>query len=142
MQIIKYEDKYRDDMIFMVLEAKNSLGRVPRLNKDLLDVYSAYISCGDMFWLALDDNDRVIGCLGFNMLNSTQAKLHRFYVKADKKHQGIGSALLETCEQYLIARSCKEVVAHVGDLFMQSKGFYEKKGYIEYQSCWMKKILF
>ena len=29
MKIIKYEDKYRDDMIFMILEAKNVLGRVP-----------------------------------------------------------------------------------------------------------------
>ena len=27
MKIIKYEDKYRDDMIFMILEAKNTLGR-------------------------------------------------------------------------------------------------------------------
>ena len=26
MKIIKYKDKYRDDMIFMILEAKNALG--------------------------------------------------------------------------------------------------------------------
>ena len=38
MKIIKYEEKYRDDMIFMILEAKNALGRVPGLNEDLLDV--------------------------------------------------------------------------------------------------------
>lgn len=38
MKIIKYEDKYRDDMIFMILEAKNALGRVPGLNEDLLDI--------------------------------------------------------------------------------------------------------
>ena len=37
MKIIKYEEKYRDDMIFMILEAKNALGRVPGLNEDLLD---------------------------------------------------------------------------------------------------------
>ena len=29
MKIIKFEDKYRDDMIFMVLSAKNALGRIP-----------------------------------------------------------------------------------------------------------------
>lgn len=28
MKIIKFENKYRDDMIFMVLEAKNALDRV------------------------------------------------------------------------------------------------------------------
>ena len=37
MKIIKYEEKYRDDMIFMILEAKNALGRVPGLNENLLD---------------------------------------------------------------------------------------------------------
>ncbi len=38
MIIKRFEQKYRDDTIFMVLEAKNALGRVPRLNEDLLDI--------------------------------------------------------------------------------------------------------
>ncbi len=36
--VIPYDEKYRDDMIFMVLEAKDALGRVPGLNEDLLDI--------------------------------------------------------------------------------------------------------
>ena len=32
MKIIEFEEKYRDDMIFMVLSAKNALGRIPKLN--------------------------------------------------------------------------------------------------------------
>ena len=46
MKIIKYEDKYRDDMIFMILEAKNALGRVPGLNEDLLDIKRNYLDAG------------------------------------------------------------------------------------------------
>lgn len=41
--IIPYNEKYRDDMIFMVLEAKDAFGRVPGLNEDLLDVQKNYI---------------------------------------------------------------------------------------------------
>ena len=59
--IIPYDEKYRDDMIFMVLEAKDVLGRVPRLNEDLLDVQKNYFDTGDMFWLAIDEHDRVQG---------------------------------------------------------------------------------
>ena len=44
MRIIKYEKKYRDDLIFMVLEAKNALGRVPTLNDDLLDLDGFYFT--------------------------------------------------------------------------------------------------
>ena len=43
MKIIKFEEIYRDDMIFMILEAKNALGRVPGLNEDLLDIKRNYI---------------------------------------------------------------------------------------------------
>ena len=39
VKIIAYEDRYRDDLIFMILEAKNALGRVPGLNSDLLLLY-------------------------------------------------------------------------------------------------------
>ena len=42
MKIIPYQDKYRDDLIFMILEAKNALGRVPGLNEDLLNIQKNY----------------------------------------------------------------------------------------------------
>ena len=38
MQIKPFENRYRDDLIFMVLEAKDALGRKPRINEDLLDI--------------------------------------------------------------------------------------------------------
>lgn len=38
MRITKFENRYRDDMIFMVLQAKDALGRIPTINPDLLDI--------------------------------------------------------------------------------------------------------
>ena len=72
MKIIPYDARYRDDMIFMVLQAKDALGRVPRLNEDLLDVPGNYLNRGDGFWLALDEGDRVIGCVGFSRIPGTE----------------------------------------------------------------------
>ena len=54
MEIKLYENKYRDDMIFMVLQAKDALGRKPRINEDLLDIKKHYFDRGDMFWIAVD----------------------------------------------------------------------------------------
>ncbi len=86
MNIIPFDSKYRDDMIFMVLEAKNALGRIPRLNEDLLDIQRNYLDAGDAFWLAIDDNDRVVGCIGYNSIPDTcEVMLHRLYVKANLK---------------------------------------------------------
>ena len=89
LRIIPYDDMYRDDMIFMVLEAKDALGRVPGLNEDLLDVRKNYLDKGDMFWLALSDAGRVVGCIGYSAIPDTDdVWLHRFYVKAALKRQG------------------------------------------------------
>lgn len=57
-----------------------------------------------MFWIALSDNDRVIGSVGYNSIaNSDDVALHRLFVKYNLKHQGIGTALLKTVEELLKA---------------------------------------
>ena len=143
MKIIKYEEKYRDDMIFMILEAKNALGRVPGLNEDLLDVRKNYLEVGDIFWLAIDDNDRVIGSIGYNSIKDTdEVWLHRLFVKYNLKRQGIGSALLETAEQYLRKQEKKIAKVHLGgNDWVESWTFYPKHGYVEYQERHMMKKL-
>ncbi len=53
MTIIEFEERYRDDMIFMILETKNALGRVPGLNPDLLDIkqiISTRAICFGLHW--------------------------------------------------------------------------------------------
>lgn len=141
--IIPFEEKYRDDMIFMVLQAKDALGRVPGLNEDLLDVRKNYLDTGDMFWLAIDAHDRVIGSLGYNSIpGTTEVTLHRLFIKATRKRQGIGTRLLQTAEDYL--RQQGKTAAHVhlgGKEFFESRSFYPKHGYTEYAPSRMKKEL-
>lgn len=144
MRIISFENQYRDDMIFMVLEAKNALGRIPTLNEDLLDIQGNYLARGNMFWLALDENSRVIGCIGYNSIeNAPEAKLHRLYVKYSLKRQGIGSALLKTAEDHIRAQGKSAVLVHLGEkeYYFESYHFYPKHGYVEYAPRYMKKFL-
>ena len=142
MRIKLFEDRYRDDLIFLVLSAKDALGRVPRLNEDLLDIRGNYFDRGDLFWIATDDSDRVIGCVGFNRLNGTEAKLHRLYVKPDRKRQGIGSALLQTAEEAMRAQGITTALVHLGEpkeQWFESYAFYPKHGYTEFAPRCMKK---
>ena len=143
MKLIRYDEKYRDDLIFMVLEAKNALGRVPTLNPDMLDIDSFYFSKGDMFWLAVDENDRVIGSVGCNLLPDGEAQLHRLYVKYNLKRQGIGSALLETAENFARENGRSVMKLHLGEknTYFESRQFYPKHGYYEYEPDYMKKNL-
>ncbi len=141
MKIIDFEDKYRDDLIFMVLSAKNALGRVPRLNEELLDIKSNYFAKGHPFWIALDEFDRVIGCIGTRLDESGNLFLSHLYIKFDQKRHGIGSKLLALAEESARKRGYKEVHVHLGKDYLESHIFYPKHGYIKYQDCYMKKEL-
>ena len=145
MRIIPYEEQYRDDMIFMVLSAKDALGRVPRLNEDLLDVKKHYLQAGTGFWLALDEDGRVVGCVGYIPEDEPGvARLHRLYVKPALKRQGVGSALLETAETAMKARGIREARVHLGEpreQWFESYAFYPKHGYREFAPRWMRKEL-
>ena len=145
MKIIPYEGKYRDDLIFMILQAKDALGRKPSINGDLLDIKSNYFDRGDMFWLAIDENDRVIGSVGYSKIeNTNEAFLHRLYVKASEKHKGIGTALLQVAENEMIKQGIIVSLVHLGEpkeQWFESYSFYPKHGYCEYAPRYMKKLL-
>lgn len=143
MKIMKYEAKYRDDLIFMVLEAKNALGRIPTLNDDLLDLDAYYFHKGDMFWIAVDDNDRVIGSIGCNLLPDNEAVLHRLYIKYTLKRQGLGSMLLEVAENFARDNGKTTINVHLGNKtdYFESRQFYPKHNYKYVTDDFMKKDL-
>lgn len=145
MIIKRYEEKYRDDLIFMVLQAKDALGRVPTINNDLLNIKESYLDRGDMFWVAVDEDDRVVGCIGYSRTDDpSEAFLHRLYVKASEKHKGIGTRLLKTAEDEMRNQGISVSLVHLGaprEQWFESYSFYPKNGYSEYKPRYMRKDL-
>lgn len=141
MRIIIFEEKYRDDMIYMVLNAKNAIGRIPRLNEDLLDIKANYFDKGHLFWIAIDEFDRVIGCIGTKEDATGNLFLSHLYIRFDLKRHGIGSKLLEIAEKFAKDRGYKEIHVHLGKEYLESHIFYPKHGYKEYKDLYMKKYL-
>lgn len=141
-----YEEKYRDDLVFMVLQAKDALERKPTINEDLLDIKANYFDCGDMFWVAINEDDRVVGCIGYSKTdNLSEAFLHRLYVKASEKHNGIGTALLQMAESDMRNKGISVSLVHLGspkEQWFESYSFYPKHGYCEYKPRYMRKALF
>ena len=145
MIIKPFEAQYRDDLIFMVLQAKDALGRKPTINEDLLDIQKHYLDRGDMLWIAVNDDDRVIGCVGYSRTdNHSEAFLHRLYVKATEKRKGIGTALLRTAETEMRRKGISVSLVHLGapkEQWFESYLFYPKHGYQEFKPRYMHKEL-
>ena len=145
MKIIPFEESYRDDLIFMILQAKDALGRKPGLNEDLLDIKSHYFDRGGRFWIAIDGNDRVIGSIGYVRVDGTnEAFIHRLFVKVAEKRKGIGTALLTQAEECMKNNKILVSKVHLGtpkEEWFESYSFYLKHGYVEYEERYMRKLL-
>ena len=145
MIIKQYEEKYRDDLISMVRQAKEALGRVPSVNPDLFDVKANYFDQDTSFWIAVDDSDSVVGCIGYSLTeHSGEAFLHRLFVLPSEKRKGIGTLLLKTAEEEMKKRGITVSLVHLGEpkeQWFESYRFYPKHGYREYAPRYMKKEL-
>lgn len=141
MEIKIFKEKYRDDMIFMILEAKNALGRIPRLNEDLLDVVGNYIKTGNMFWIAVDDNDRVIGSIGTKIVSQKEMWLKRLYVKSAMKRQGIGKKLYKKAEEFAIHKGINTIYTRFSSDYIEAQKFYSSIGFMEIAPYEMVKNL-
>jgi GNAT superfamily N-acetyltransferase len=122
VEVKLFEEKYRDDMIFMILEAKNALGRISRLNDDLLDIVGNYILTGNMFWIAIDDNDRVIGSIGTKIISQNEMWLKRLYVKSTMKRRGIGKKLYKKAEEFALQKGIDTIYTKFSSDFVEAKG--------------------
>lgn len=141
MEIKIFEERYRDDLIFMILEAKNALGRVPHLNEDLLDVSGNYILTGNMFWIAIDDNDRVIGSIGTKIISENEMWLKRLYVKSSMKRLGIGRKLYKNAEEFAVQKGIDTIFTRFSSDYVDAQGFYQSIGFSEKALYEMVKLL-
>lgn len=144
MDIILYRDEYKDAMISMIQEARLAMGITSPVREDLYDVQKNYLDKGELFWLAIDEQGTVVGCLGFSRIVDTdEAFLHRFYIKAARKRQGIGTQMLTFAEREMKKLGINVSKVHLGtpEQWFESHAFYPKHGYREYEPRYMRKDL-
>ena len=130
-KIIPFQKEYRDDTIFCILLAKDAKGKIPRLNEDLLDIQKNYFEKNDIFYIAVNEDNRVIGMLGTNTVSATDMWLKRLYVKPDMKRKGLGSALLTAVEEYAKAKGIVTVHTRFSDDYNEAPYFYLSRGFVE-----------
>ena len=75
-----------------------------------------YFEKGTVFWVAIDDNDRVIGSVVYSKAEKEdEAFIHRLFIKPTLKHKGIDTALLKTAEKEMKNKGIKVSMVHLGE---------------------------
>lgn len=134
MTIKNYEEKYRNQVIALILYIQNFENRLDLSledQPDLNDINACYRKNGGGFWIAVDDCDRVIGTLGLVNKNGICGILKKFFIEREFRggEKGVSAELFEHLLEH--ARSCgmKQIVLDTPAVCLRAHGFYRKKGF-------------
>ena len=131
--ICEYEEKYKDDLIAMILDIQQKEFGITIAREDQPDLekISRYYQQGNgNFWVALHE-ESVIGTIGLIDIGNQQAAIRKMFVKSDFRgaEQGVAQALLQELIGWSAAHGVQTVYLGTTDKFKAAHRFYEKNGF-------------
>ncbi len=131
MDIIQYEDRYRAEVIDLILDIQNNEAKINlsiEEQPDLSDVTGAYINSDGNFWLAID-NGAVVGTIGMMKIDGNWSVLKKFFVRKDYRSKKVGLALYETLLDFAKTRGYRHIILDTPSVAVKSHSFYERSGF-------------
>ena len=142
IKIIKFINKYQNEVKSMVfnglmdtaknhnsnvkLAIKNYLNR--SLNEDLGSIYTHYNNNG-VFYVALNEEDEVVGSLGAEYVDGNKFRLKRLSVKIDFRNNGIAKKLLHKVEKWVLDNNGNELILGTSEIQKKAFNFWKSNGF-------------
>lgn len=131
MQIITYNEKYKNQIIELILNIQNNEAKINlsiEEQPDLLDIYSCYEKNGGEFWIAVEQ-DEVIGTIALMNKGNANSVLKKFFVRQDWRNKKIGLELYKKLLEYANNNNIKKILLDTPSVAKASHKFYEKAGF-------------
>lgn len=133
MKIITYNEKYKEEIISLILNIQNqeaginlSLHEQPDLN----DVQTFYLDDGGCFWVALSKQNEVIGTIGLMNKKNGYGILKKFFVRSDYRNKKVGFNLYQVLMAFCRSNKFHVLILDTPSVAKISHKFYEKNGFI------------
>ena len=142
IKIIKFINKYQNEVKSMVfnglmdtaknhnsnvkLAIKNYLNR--SLNEDLGSIYAHYNNNG-VFYVALNEEDEVVGSLGAEYVEGNIFRLKRLSVKIGFRNNGIAKKLLHKVEKWVLEKNGTELILGTSEIQEKAFNFWTSNGF-------------
>lgn len=142
IKIIKFINKYQNEVKSMVfnglmdtaknhnsnvkLAIKNYLNR--SLNEDLGSIYAHYNNNG-VFYVALSEEDEVVGSLGAEYVDGNKFRLKRLSVKIGFRNNGIAKKLLHKVEKWVLEKNGTELILGTSEIQEKAFNFWTSNGF-------------
>ena len=142
IKINKFINRYQNDVKSMVfnglmdtaknhnsnvkLAIKNYLNR--SLNEDLGSIYTHYNNNG-VFYVALSEEDEVVGSLGAEYVDGNKFRLKRLSVKIGFRNNGIAKKLLHKVEKWVLEKNGTELILGTSEIQEKAFNFWKSNGF-------------
>ncbi|MGF9887474.1 GNAT family N-acetyltransferase [Priestia megaterium] len=132
--IVLYEDKYKEAVIQLILHVQNveaGVGISVEEQPDILDIKSNYLHTGGNFWVALNDKQEVVGCIGLQKKTNEIGILKKFFVYKHYrgKEFGIGKNLYASLLLFVQKHGFSKIILDTPSQATRSHNFYKKAGF-------------
>ena len=131
MKIEAYKNKYKEEVIFLILDIQNNEAKISlslEEQSDLNDIEHCYQAKGGEFWVALDEG-KVIGTLGIMMRENHYAVMKKFFVKVEYRSKKVGLELYRQLIYFAKDAGVKHIILDTPSVAKASHKFYEKAGF-------------
>ncbi len=134
IKIVLYKDDYRREIIdFVEKVAIEEYGFV-EWKDDLENMdFEPYKQDDSRFWIALDQNNKIIGTCAALKKTEELIKLNTFYVDKNYRSTGMGSKLYDLLIKYAKAKNYKTIMLGTCERLNLAIRFYEKRGFKLYK---------
>ena len=130
MQIIEYREKYKQQIIELLVEvAVNEYGFKEWEKWFRLFTIDNYIKNGGNCWIAINDEDKVIGTISLRKIDNITAEVKYLYIKKSERRKGISSLLMMKLIEYANSNNYQKLQLDTYKEFKEAIFFYEKFGF-------------
>lgn len=132
MKIITYQEKYKQQIIDLILHIQNEEAKINlslEEQPDLLDIPNYYEKDGGEFWLAVEDST-VIGTLALMNKGNGNGILKKGFVNKEHRKCGILTELYKTLLDYAKKKDMKQLMFDTPSVATNCHRFFEKAGYV------------
>lgn len=132
IEITEYSDRYKEDVIKLILDIQVGEFSVAVTREDQpdLEIIPQYYQKNGNFWVALEDN-KPVGTIALVRLGNNNGALRKMFVKKEYrgKQQGIAANLLKGLLHWAGEQGIQDVYLGTTEKYHAAHRFYEKSGF-------------
>lgn len=134
MKVRRFQSADQDAVTHLVLTIQQhefGLSLTAENQPDLADIAAFFSAPGSAFWVAADDENAIVGCIGLEALDVDTAVMRKFMVAQSWRgaERGVSAALLAAFEADARSAGFAQIILSTVSATIAAQKFYERAGY-------------